>query len=345
MAGGLSAGLKEERPSAGPREMHRLAPGSAPGRYDRITLTPVGVTLGAVVSGVDLRDTCDDEVFAELRAALAEWKVLFFRDQHLTKQQHADFATKWGDVVDDQMVVKMAPNPVDNLVEFARDAKTPGLENGWHSDGTFRPMPTMGTILRAIEVPPLGGDTMFVDMAAVYDNLPPAIKERIAGRTAIHDWSLGAYATKYGERLAELRATTPPVEHPVVIRHPETGRATLFVNRLFTKEIVGLDPDDSDELLDLLCRYLDLPEFHCRFHWEPGSIAFWDNVACQHYGLNDYFPQRRVMVRATFFSREHTHLAGLTAPSGDDGGRRGSDGPGAPPSLWRAGDRGSALCR
>jgi taurine dioxygenase len=265
---------------------------------------------------VDLGQPCDDGVFAELRAALAEWKVLFFRNQPLTKRQHADFAARWGQVVDDQLVFTAAEDPVDNIVEFTRDAETTGLENGWHSDGTFRPMPTMGTILRAVEVPPIGGDTMFVDMAAVYDNLPAAIKSRIAGLRAMHDWSLDAYASKYGERLDELRAANPPVEHPVVIRHPETGRLTLFVNRLFTSEIVGLDREESDDLLDLLCRYLDLPEFHCRFRWEPGSIAFWDNIAVQHYGVNDYFPARRVMVRATFFSREHTCLTGVAGAGG-----------------------------
>ena len=132
-----------------------------------------------------------------------------------------------------------SPDPADFVVTFTRDARTVGLENGWHSDGTFRPMPTMGTMLRAIEVPDVGGDTVFADMAAAFDNLSPELRDRIAGRTALHDWSLGAYASKYGDDLARLQKELPPVRHPVVIRHPITDRPTLFVNRLFTASIDG----------------------------------------------------------------------------------------------------------
>jgi taurine dioxygenase len=138
-------------------------------------------------------------------------------------------------------------------------------------------------------------------MAAAYDNLPAELRARVDGLRAVHDWSLGAYADKYGGRVEELRALLPPVEHPGVIDHPITKRRTLFVNRLFTREIRGLAPAESDALLDLLCRQAETPEYQYRFHWEPGSIAFWDNFAVQHYGANDYYPQRRVMARATFF--------------------------------------------
>jgi taurine dioxygenase len=293
----------------GPRTMVRLAPGLEPPSYRRLSVEPVGVTVGGLVHGVDLREPVDDELFAELRAALLEWKVLFFRDQPITEAQQGALAHRFGDVVDDHLVMSVADDPVENVVVFTRDATTVGLENGWHSDGTFRPMPTVGTILRAIEVPPVGGDTLFADMAAAYDNLPADVRARVAGLRARHDWSLGGYAGKYGERLEELRAAVPPVEHPVVIRHPDTGRPTLFVNRLFTDAIVGLDRDESDALLDLLCRHVDLPEVQVRFRWQPGSIAMWDNVAVQHYGANDYFPARRVMARATFFSRVHRTLA------------------------------------
>jgi taurine dioxygenase len=280
----------------------------APCTPTRFTLVPQAATLGAVVEGVDLRQPCDDELQGELAAALREWKVLFFRDQHLTIEQHAHFAARWGRLTDDTLVATSAPDPVDNVVVFTRDAETVGLENEWHSDGTFRPMPTMGTILRALEVPELGGDTLFADMAAAYDNLPEDVQQRLLGLTAIHDWSIGAYAGKYGDRLAELQAAHPPVEHPVVIRHPETGRPTLFVNRLFTKELRGLPADEGADLLDHLCGMADLPEVQVRFRWAPGSIAMWDNVACNHYGANDYFPHRRVMARTTFFSLTHDRV-------------------------------------
>jgi taurine dioxygenase len=293
----------------GPRTMVRLAPGREPPEYTRFTVEPVAVTLGGLVHGLDLRAPLDDTTFGELHAALLEWKVLFFREQHLSVAEQAAVAVRFGQLVDDHLVWSSSPDPVDNVVVFTRDAETVGLENGWHSDGTFRPMPAMGTMLRAIEVPPLGGDTLFADMAAAYDNLSDEVRARIAPLSARHDWSLGGYADKYAERLEELRTVVPPVEHPVVIRHPDTGRPTLFVNRLFTDAIVGLDRAESDALLEHLCRHIDLPEVQVRFHWEPGSIAVWDNVAVQHYGANDYFPQRRVMARATWYSRENRTLA------------------------------------
>ncbi|HUP73085.1 MAG TPA: TauD/TfdA family dioxygenase [Acidimicrobiales bacterium] len=289
------------RPKAGPRLLDRQAPGAAPGVYSRIHVTAVGATLGGLVTGVDLREPLDDETFAELDNAWREYKVLLFREQHLTARQHAELLSRWGPLTDDQLTPTADKNPIDCLVEFTRDGATPGLENGWHVDGTFRVQPTAGTMLRAIEVPAFGGDTMFADMAAAYDNLAPDVQRQVDELTATHDWSMGAYADKYADRLEYFRTILPPVVHPVVLRHPTTGRKTLFVNRFFTRCIDGLSPDDSDALLDHLCRQAEVPEYQLRFHWEPGSIAFWDNIAVQHYGVNDYFPQRRTMARATFF--------------------------------------------
>ncbi len=298
------------RTIAGPKIMRRLGPGQPSFEPTRFALHPQSRTFGALVDGVDLRLPCDAELKDELASALREWKVLFFRDQHLSAAQQGRFVALWGALTDDHLkgTGPPSPDPADDVVVFTRDENTVGLENGWHSDGTFRPMPTMGTMLRAIEVPAVGGDTVFADMAAAYDNLPDDIRDLAARCIAVHDWSIGAYAAKYGEDLATLRAEVPPVRHPVVIRHPQTGRPTLFVNRMFTASIDGLCQADSDELLDLLCRQVDLPEVQCRLHWEPGTVAFWDNVAVQHYGVNDYFPERRVMARATYFSREHTTL-------------------------------------
>jgi len=297
------------RTVAGPKVMHRLAPGAAPFRPTRFTLHPRARTLGALIEGIDLSKPCDAALQAELARALAEWKVLFFREQRLTAAEQGAFVAVFGELTDDQLKsAPSSPDPADSVVTFTRDDKTVGLENGWHSDGTFRPMPTLCTMLCAVEVPEVGGDTVFADMAAAFDDLSPELRDRITGRTALHDWSLGAYASKYGDDLARLRTELPPVRHPIVIRHPITGRPTLFVNRMFTASIDGLSPDESDALLDRLCRQVDLPELQCRFHWEPGTVAFWDNLAVQHYGVNDYFPDRRVMRRATCFSREHTRL-------------------------------------
>ena len=296
------------RRGAGPFTLRRTAEGREPGVYDRFELVPLARTIGAQVHGVDLARPLDDATVAQLRAALDEWKVLFWRDQDITLAQHAAVADRFGRLVDDQLDLSSAVDPVDNVVVFTRDAHTTGLENEWHTDGTFRPVPTAGTLLRAIEVPALGGDTLFADMAAAYDNLDDDLRARVATLTARHDWSINAYAVKYGDRLEELRASHPPVEHPVVVRHPRTGRPTLFVNRLFTREIVGVPPAESEELLDALCALPARPELQVRWHWEPGSVALWDNLAVNHYAVNDYFPDRRTMVRATFFSREVTSL-------------------------------------
>ncbi len=292
------------RPAAGPRVIER------PERrdYDRFRVRPVGSSLGALVEGVDLAKPCDEATFAGLVQALRDWKVLFFREQHLDAEQQALFCDRWGRLSDDTLVPRTAERLADNVVVFTRDAVTPGLENEWHSDGTFRPMPTMGTLLRAIEVPEVGGDTLFADMAEAFALLPDDLKRRLVGLMAIHDWSIGAYAGKYGDRLEALRAAHPPVEHPVVIRHPATGRPTLFVNRLFTRELVGLPAQEGAELLQGLCGMVDLPEVQVRWRWAPGSVALWDNVACNHYGANDYHPARRMMARTTFFSREYEYL-------------------------------------
>ena len=289
------------RHKAGPRVLDRIAPGVEPATFTRFSVTPVAVTLGGLVSGLDLSQPIDDETFAQLDRAYQEYKVLLFRDQHLTGRQHIDFMMRWGPLTDDQLTPAPDKDPYDCLIEFTRDGSTVGLENGWHVDGTFRLQPPAGTLLRAVEVPPIGGDTMFADMAAAYDNLEPDVQRHIETLSATHDWSMGGYAGKYADRLDYFKEILPPVSHPVVLRHPTTGRKTIFVNRFFTKCINGLPQAESDELLDHLCRQADTPEYHLRVHWEAGTVILWDNVALQHYGVNDYYPQVRRMARATYF--------------------------------------------
>jgi taurine dioxygenase len=296
------------RSPVGVRVLHRTGEGRETFVPTRFGLEPQGATLGAWVRGLDLREPLDAEVVGELLAAWKEWKVLFFADQHLDIDQHARFASLWGALTDDHLDMHTSASSSDNVVVFTRDETTAGLENGWHSDGTFRAMPTSGTTLRAIEVPAQGGDTMFVDMAAAFDNLAPEVRELLSGRRARHDWSLGGYAGKYADDLAELRRRHPPVDHPVVILHPTTGRPTLFVNSLFTDRIIGLPDTLGEALLAHLLQQATTPEYQVRLHWEPGTLALWDNVAVQHYGVNDYFPQRRVMARATFLLGDHAAI-------------------------------------
>jgi taurine dioxygenase len=282
--------------NAGPRRRFRRLPdGQEPEPYQLITVTPQTALIGAEISGIDLREPVGPEVFAELDRALLEWKVLFFRDQHITGEQHRDFAKLWGEL---EIHPFLPQGDVPEIVRFEKGAENVGVENVWHTDVTWREKPALGSVLRAVEVPPVGGDTAFADMAAAYDCLPGGIKERIEGRTAVHDFTLPFGVGMAPEKLKETQEKYPAVEHPVVRRHPRTGRRTLFVNAVFTTHIVGMDEQESEELLKALFKQAAVPEYQVRFKWQPGSIVFWDNRAVQHYAVSDYFPARRVMERA-----------------------------------------------
>lgn len=157
----------------------------------------------------------------------------------------------------------------------------------------------MGAVLRAVEVPPTGGDTLFSDMYAAYDGLDEQTRARIEGMEAVHDFLRSFGRQVPPDRLAEMRRQYPQVTHPVVRTHEETGRRLVYVNRIFVDHLVGLDPDEGDRLLDHLCRQAEVVEHQCRWRWEPDSVAFWDNRAVQHYACSDYWPSVRVMERAS----------------------------------------------
>jgi alpha-ketoglutarate-dependent taurine dioxygenase len=265
----------------------------------------LGATIGAELHGVKLAGDLPDDLIAEVRQALLEYKVIFFRDQpQLTAAGHVAFAKRFGDLEVHPFLKDNAEHP--ELVRFEKSPEVGGYENGWHSDVSWREVPSMGAILRSVEVPPSGGDTLFSDMYAAYEGLDPAVQEQIADLRAVHDYSqvFGLVIPK--EKKAEMRATYPPVEHPVVRTHPETGRKLLYVNRFFVDHIVGMDREDSDRLIDKLARRADLVEYQCRFRWEAHSVAFWDNRAVQHYASSDYWPARRVMERASIIGDRPT---------------------------------------
>ncbi|HEY5338872.1 MAG TPA: TauD/TfdA family dioxygenase [Rhizomicrobium sp.] len=267
----------------------------------RLTLSPLSPTIGAVVGGIDLRQPMDDALKSELRAALLEWKVLFFRDQDITTEQHLEFSRAFGALE----VHPFAPHKPGHpeILAITHDKDNKGRENTWHSDVTWRIEPSLGSILHALEVPAVGGDTLFADMYAAYDNLSDEIKAKIEGKMALHDFAHFRLAMrKRGlgeEQIEAMNKKYPTVEHPVVRTHPETKRKALYVNAAFTQYIVGMDRAESDTLLKHLYAQASIPEYQCRFHWEKNSLAFWDNRCTQHYAVSDYWPALRRMERAT----------------------------------------------
>jgi len=270
-------------------------------RAGTITITPESPTIGATLGGVDLRQQLDDDTIATIRQALLDYKVLFFRNQDITTEQHLDFARRFGELEVHPFAVNKPEYP--EVLAITHDADHPGRENGWHSDVTWRLEPSLGSILRCLEGPAVGGDTLFADMYAAYDGLPQRIKERVEGRVARHDFA--HFRTRLRQRgatddeVAEMEALYPNPEHPVIRTHPETGRRAIYVNDAFTQEIVGMDPDESAELLSILYRQATFPEYQVRFRWETNSIAFWDNRSCQHYAASDYWPNVRRVERVT----------------------------------------------
>jgi len=266
-----------------------------------VALTPLTPTIGAEVTGIDLAEALDRGVIAQLRQALLDWKVLFFRDQDITTDEHLAFARNFGELEVHPFAPHKAGYP--EVLAITHDQNSRGRENTWHSDVTWREKPSLGSILRALEVPPVGGDTLFADMAAAYQGLADEIKARIDGAIAIHDFAhFRRGLRKAGKSETEIEAFNrayPMVEHPVVRTHPETGARSLYVNAAFTQHIVGLDKADSDALLKLLYAQAAIPEHQCRFRWDANSIAFWDNRASQHYAVSDYWPAVRRMERVT----------------------------------------------
>ena len=255
-----------------------------------LRVTPLSPVIGAEVSGVDLTQALDAAVLTELKDAWANHLVLFFRDQHLTFAQHKALGRCFGELHVHPAAPKDDEHP-EILVVHGDDKVKFVAGSLWHSDVSCDREPPLGSILRVVQVPSSGGDTLFANMYAAYEGLSDRLQRLLAGLTAIHDGEQ-YYRGRYGS--ANLRDDRhPAAEHPVVRTHPVTGRQALFVNQGFTTRIKELPIAESDALLAFLFRHCERPEFHCRFQWREHSVAFWDNRCTQHLAIWDYYPQTR----------------------------------------------------
>jgi alpha-ketoglutarate-dependent taurine dioxygenase len=265
--------------------------------YETIEVRKLTPTIGAEIFGVDLGDDLGNQQFQEVHDALMENLVVFFRDQKMTPERHKEFGSRFGRLHLHPAAPSLLDGHPEILVIKADENSKRVAGEEWHSDVSCDPEPPMGSILYMHEVPANGGgDTLFASMYAAYDGLSAPIKTLLEGMTAIHDGE-HVYRGRYG--VDDRGKTFPRAEHPVIRTHPVTGRKALYVNRGFTTRIVQLKRHESAAVLDMLFEHAETPEFQCRFKWQPGSIAFWDNRCVQHHAMWDYFPLRRYGHRVT----------------------------------------------
>ena len=261
----------------------------------------ISPNIGAELLGIDLRKDLDEKTYKSIYQALLIYKVIFFREQNLSTEEHLKFAKNFGELE----VHPFAPHK-DGFPEvlcITHNEKNKGRENTWHSDVTWREVPSLGSILRMIEGPQVGGDTLFSDMCLAYEGLPEEVKEKLDGAIAVHDFAGFRKRLiqdgKSNEEIETLNKQFPSPEHPVIRTHPDTKQKVIYVNKAFTQYIKGWDKEESSAMLNFLYAQAAIPEYQCRFVWEKDSIAFWDNRACQHYAVSDYWPQVRRVERVT----------------------------------------------
>ncbi len=268
-----------------------------------LDIRPVAGALGAEIHGIDLAHEADPNVWAAVRGALAEYGVIFFRDQDLTPEQHIAMAERFAPINVNRFFKAVEGYP--QIAEVRKEPEqTTNIGSRWHTDHSYDQIPAMGSILLARETPAYGGDTEFADMALAFDNLSEGMKATLRTLNAVHSSRhvFGAKADRpkdLANRLGNQAAATQDALHPVVIRHPESGREVLYVNADFTLRFEGWTDAESKPLLDFLYAHAAQAEFTCRFRWANNSIAFWDNRRTWHKAINDYQGQRRLMHRIT----------------------------------------------
>ena len=282
-----------------------------------LDVTRLSAHIGAELRGVDLRALSDAEVDA-IRAAWLEHKVVFFPDQHLEPAEHLAFAKRLGEPTEGHPVIPgLDDHPEVFEIDYTKAAELTALYGdvaersaglSWHTDVTFVKRPPAGSILRAVTVPDAGGDTLFSNQQAAYEGLSPSLQDYLSTLTAVHDGrhQFGKVLELVGEGTWEGKKFTAlePVEHPVVITHPQTGARVLFVNPGFTSHIKELSRSESDALLGFLYAHSVRPEYVVRYHWQAGTVGFWDNFATQHSVVGDYGDRPRVIQRVTLAGTE-----------------------------------------
>jgi taurine dioxygenase len=268
----------------------------AVGDYNRIDVRPMTGTIGAEIANIDLR-AFDDEIITELRQAWLDHKVLFFRDQDLTHEQHLNYGRAFGELEVHPFVEHVDGFPEILVLDSSPDKFL--AASSWHSDVTFRECPPLGSILFGRVIPPYGGDTCFANMELAYELLPDSLKEEIDGLYAVHSYVKGFGRNMSDEERAENQEKYPDQKHPLVRTHPETGRKGLFMARNFMLTIDGMTADESRDLRYRLYEQSSIPEVQVRFRWQPNSIAQWDNRCTQHYAVPDHGGHHRRVERVT----------------------------------------------
>jgi alpha-ketoglutarate-dependent taurine dioxygenase len=260
----------------------------------QLTVRPLEPSIGAEIGGVDLRKPISDAVRDSIKSTLLQYKVVFFRDQELTSEQHAAFAARFGKLYThpntkrDEKIAHIHKISAEDFAKYERTADPTTIDAGYHTDTSWRLVPTWGAVLRAVHLPEVGGDTIWVDAGAAYDALPADFKTRLEGLHVTHDF-----------RAALNRAGLdyPIVAHPIVRTHRETGKKILWVNFTQRPHIVGLDLADARAVLQQILDAYRKPEHQVRFSWRPNSVAFWDNRAAVHYAVRNYGDFPRVLDR------------------------------------------------
>ena len=282
------------RGDGGPRYRN---PRGADAPYERIVVDRLTPVIGAEITGVDLAGPLPEGTMDEIRRALAENLVIFFRDQRMSPEQHLAFGRRFGEL----HVHPAAPHVpgLPELMVIRADANsTRANGEGWHSDVSCEEEPPMGSILHIRECPPHGGDTLFASMYAAWEALSDRMKAYLEGMRAVHDGE-HVYRGLYSNLGVADKPSYPRAEHPVARVHPVTGRKALYVNSGFTTRLLGVPRDESDAVLAYLFRHAENPLFQCRFRWRENSIAFWDNRCAQHRAMWDYWPHVRQGLRVT----------------------------------------------